>query len=360
MSQVKPRVLVTGASGYIALHIIRLLLKEGYHVRGTVRKINNETKVKPVKEIYPNSRYPLELVEADLCADDGWIKAVQDCEFVIHAASPFPNTSPKQITDLMVPAVEGTKRVLKACAETGTVKRVILTSSMSAVHGENSVESGKIYDERDWSNLDSSDLDAYARSKTVAEMVAWKFVEDLPAENKFELTVINPGLVIGPVLSSNIGTSINLIVRLMNKSSPLVPRLNFFISDVRDVALAHVRAMTIPEAAGQRHIVGSGNLWMKDIAYTLWKEFSSQGYWIFTSLAPYFVLWAVSFVDKSVSLILPRIGNEYKFNNERMKNVLGITPKCMEESILETAHSLIEYGVIPKLEKYKPKKPQNE
>ncbi|XP_013792300.1 putative uncharacterized oxidoreductase YDR541C [Limulus polyphemus] len=360
MSEEQPRVLVTGASGYIALHIIRLLLKEGYRVRGTVRSIGNEAKVKHVKEVYPNSRYPIELVEADLSMDDGWIRAVQDCEFVMHVASPFPNIPPKENSDLMVPAVEGTKRVLKACAKAGTVKRVILTSSISAVHGESSVENSQIYDEQDWSNLDSSDLDTYARSKTVAEKVAWEFVEELPTENKFELTVINPGLVIGPVLSNNIGTSVKLIVRLMNMSSPLIPGLNFYICDVRDVALAHIRAMTIPEAAGQRHIVGSGSLWMRDIAYILQKEFSPQGYWVFTLSAPYLVFWLVSFIDQSVNLILSRIGNVYKFSNERMKNVLGIKPKCMEGTILETAYSLIEHGVIPKYDKFQSKKSQNE
>ncbi|KFM58624.1 putative uncharacterized oxidoreductase, partial [Stegodyphus mimosarum] len=348
-------VLVTGASGFIALHIIQLLQREGYKVRGTVRSLKNEAKIKPLLSLCPDARYPLELVEADLTKDAGWDNAAKGCSFAIHVASPFPNAPPKSEDELMIPAVEGTRRILRACANAGTVKRVVLTSSISAIHGESTNEEGRVYNEEDWSDVNSPAMDAYAKSKTLAERTAWDFIRELPARKKMELAVVNPSLVMGPSISGVVCTSLELIKRLMDGTMPLIPRLYIAICDVRDVALAHLRAMIVPEAANHRHIVTSAHLWLQDIAHILRNEFAPQGYFIPTWPAPYMCLYIYSCIDSSTRLILPRIEQTYTFSSRRMKEVLKVEPHVAAETLIDTVHGMIQGGVIKKTKKYKPR-----
>ncbi|GIY24203.1 putative uncharacterized oxidoreductase YDR541C [Caerostris extrusa] len=349
-------VLVTGASGFIALHIIQLLQREGYRVRGTVRNLKNDAKLRPLYNLCPEARYPLELVEADLTSDAGWEEAVKGCDYCLHVASPFPNAPPKSEDDLLIPAVEGTKRVLRACADAGTVKRIVLTSSISAVHGETSNQQGRIYCEDDWSDVNSPAMDAYAKSKTMAEKAAWDFIRSLPADKKMELATINPSLVMGPSISGVVCTSLELIKRLMDGSMPLIPRMYLALCDVRDVARAHMQAMIVPEAANNRHLVNTGHLWLQDLAHILRNEFSPQGYFIPTWPAPYFALWIYSFVDSSTRLILQRINQTYTFSNRRMKEVLKVEPRKAENTLIDTVHGMIDCGVIKRTKHYVPQK----
>lgn len=344
-------VLVTGATGFIALHIIRVLQRNGYDVRGTVRSLSNEARIKPLKF----AKFPVELVEADLTQDAGWDEAAKGCTYCIHVASPFPNAPPKRDEDLIIPAVDGTKRILRACVNAGTIKRIVLTSSISAVHGESSNEEGRIYTEDDWSDVSSPDMDAYAKSKTLAEKAAWDFIHALPADKKIELVTVNPSLVMGPSISGVVCTSLELLKRLMEGSMPLIPRLHIAICDVRDVAVAHLRAMTEPTAANCRHLVTSAHLWLQDIAHILRNEFASQGYFIPTWPAPYFSLYLYSFIDNSTKLILPRIGKTYTFSNRRMKEVLKVDPRNASETLIDTVHGFIECGIIKKTNNYRAK-----
>ncbi|XP_076347262.1 uncharacterized protein LOC143245150 isoform X2 [Tachypleus tridentatus] len=348
-----PLVLVTGATGFVSTHVIKLLQGEGYKVRGTVRNLKDEDKVKSIRELCPDAQHPIELVEADLMKDEGWNEAVKDCSYVIHIASPVPSSPPINDNDILQPIVEGTKRVLQACTDAGTIKRVVLTSSTFAVHGETTVEEEKVYSESDWTDTDSTSLDCYSKSKTLGEKGAWDFIKELPDDKKFDLTVINPGLILGPVLSSTVNSSNEIIKKLLERGIPMVPRINLSICDVRDVAQAHLKAMTTPSAGGQRHIISTQNVWLKDIALILCKEFKPQGYRIPTMNAPYFALWLNSFIDKSIRPVLPRIGKEYKFDNTRMKEVLEINPLDLTQTIVDTAYSLIENGIVRKSKKYK-------
>jgi nucleoside-diphosphate-sugar epimerase len=188
-------ILVTGASGYIACHIVKKLMEKGYRVRGTVRSLKDEKKVAPLRNLVQNPKHELELVEADLLKEEKWSDAVKGCTFVIHTASPFPNSSPKDENELITPAVNGTLYVLRACVQEGSkVKRVVLTSSVAAIAGSN-FENNRTYTEKDWPNVDI--LDPYSKSKTLAEKSAWNFLEERK-KNKlpcFELAVINPGYV---------------------------------------------------------------------------------------------------------------------------------------------------------------------
>lgn len=187
-------ILVTGASGYIATHIVKQLLEKGYRVRGTVRSLKDEKKVAPLRNLTDKARFSIELVEADLLNETSWPNAVKGCTYVLHTASPFPSARPDNEDVVVKPALNGTLNVLRACVQEGsTVKRVVLTSSIAAVAGE-IYKQGYTYTEKDWPE---GELEPYLKSKTVAEKAAWDFVKE--RENKglwcFELAVVNPGYV---------------------------------------------------------------------------------------------------------------------------------------------------------------------
>lgn len=187
-------ILVTGASGYIATHIISQLSAKGYRVRGTVRSLKDEKKLAPLRNLSRNCRYPIELVEADLLNEASWLKAVNGCTYVLHTASPFPSEVPENEDVVIKPALNGTLFVLRACAQEGSmVKRVVLTSSIAAVAGDNYTQ-GYTYSEADWPQ---GVTDPYIKSKTMAERAAWEFVKERESKGLwcFELAVVNPGFV---------------------------------------------------------------------------------------------------------------------------------------------------------------------
>ncbi|XP_003746339.1 dihydroflavonol 4-reductase-like [Galendromus occidentalis] len=348
-------VLVTGASGFIGIHVVRVLLKEGYRVRGTVRSLKNDTKCKPILECHPDAKTKLQLVEADLTKDEGWEEAVRGVKYVIHVASPFPNFVPKDPDSLVRPAVDGTLRVLKAAARAG-VARVALTSSIASIHGHLETDNVTVYNETEWADLESPTLGPYERSKTLAEKAAWEFIKSPENASKMELVTILPALVIGPIVGTDFGTSVMSLKRLIDGSSPMVPGVTFAFCDVRDVAEAHVKSLTVKEAAGERICVCTETLWMQEVSKILHKEFGSMGYRCPQRKAPNFGLWFISWIDATVAMLMPRLDKVFKYSNEKMKTILKIQPRPIETSIVDTAYSLIDAGVVRKTSKYQPKK----
>ena len=350
-----PLALVTGAGGYIATHVIQQLLSAGnYRVRGTVRSLQNEEKVKALKELVPDAKYPLDLCEADLEKKESWPNAVQGCNYVFHIASPFPSGVPKHADDVIRPAVQGTINVLSACAESGSVKKVVLTSSIAAIScglcGHPN-RSGYTYSEEDWSP--ETGCLPYERSKLLAERAAWDFVKELPDEKKFDLVVVNPAFVQGPVLTSSAGTSVDIMKRLLMGDLPGGFNINFCMVDVRDVAQAHIVAMEKPECSGNRYILASGTaLNFHEIIQILVEEFEHQGYKIGKRKLPKFVAWFGSFFSNEFKMVLPMIGKNVKFDNTKMINELGIRPRQAKETVLDTAYSLIEIGLVEKKSSY--------
>lgn len=357
-----PLVLVTGASGFVSPYIIKQLQENSYKVRGVVPNVDDEKKkeekVKALQNLCPEAANKLELVEVDSSKSDAWEEPVKGCQYVIHVISPFPNKESKDDNELVQPAVDETLAVLKACVAAKTVKRVVMTSSSAAItcHGDAAGDS-KAFTEEAWS--DPSKLDPYGKCKTLAEKAGWEYIKELPDEDKIELTVINPSYVMGPVLPGTTCYSSEIVQVLLERSSLVIPKLNFAIVDVRDVASAHVKAMTLEEAAGKRFIVHANEMWMKDIAQVLAKEFKSQGYNVPTINCPNFVLQLRSLYDKEVKKYLPQVGKIFKLDNTKMKETLGITPKECKETIIDMAYSLIEAGVIKKTKKYKGQNAQN-
>jgi len=190
-------VLVTGASGFIAMHCIIQLLERGHRVRGTLRSMGREPAVRETLAGHVEANGRLEFVQADLLRDDGWIEAAGGCEAVLHLASPFPGEEPKDEAELVRPAVDGTLRVLRAATAAG-VRRVVLTSSIAAI-AFGHAPADRTFTEEDWTDLEGK-VRAYERSKTLAEQAAWDFCRAAENRGRIELAVINPGLVMGPLL----------------------------------------------------------------------------------------------------------------------------------------------------------------
>jgi dihydroflavonol-4-reductase len=341
----RPLVLVTGASGYIAGHCIRELLEHGYRVRGTVRSLADSRKTEHLRRMATTLGGSLELVEADLTSDRGWREAVAGCTYVQHVASPFPAEVPKDEMDLIRPAVDGATRVLQACAAAGTVKRVVMTSSVAAVTFGHTDGDGQVRTEADWSKPEN--CEAYPKSKTLAERAAWDFVAGLPKDRRFELAVINPGFVLGPLLNDDQGTSGELIRKLMVREMPACPEIGFAPVDVRDVALAHRLAMERPEAAGNRYICAGEHLWVQDIAKILAAEFNPRGYRVPTGHLPYWLMWIFARFDKAVRLALGYVGRKELVSSAKAQRELGWSMRPVRESILDTARTMIEQGVVP-------------
>ncbi len=342
------RVLVTGATGFIAQHCIVQLLDAGYEVRGSARASDRTDEVLAIvsPHLGDAARSRLDtfhVVKADLTSDEGWSSAVEGCRYVMHVASPLPRGTVKDENELIVPARDGALRVLRAAHDAG-VERVVLTSSLSAIVYGN--DRSRLFTEADWSNLDGKRIGAYDKSKTVAERAAWTYMASITEDSPMELTVVNPGLVLGPLLSTDWGTSGEMVKRIMEHSVPAIPNISFATVDVRDVATAHVAAMTTPAAAGQRFICAEANHTMLEIARILKVHYTDQGFRIPTGRLPSFVLRTMAVFDKTVRLALNDLDAVQDVDNTKIRTVLGWQPRDLREMTISMADSMIEHGVV--------------
>jgi nucleoside-diphosphate-sugar epimerase len=342
------QVVVTGATGFIAQHCIVQLLDAGYSVRGTARSSTARDDVvailSPHAKAAAQSRLDsMQIVAADLLNDDGWAEAVTGCRYVLHVASPLPRGAAKDENELIVPARDGTLRVLRA-ARDANVERVVLTSSLSAIVYGN--DRSRTFTESDWSNLDGARIGAYDKSKTIAERSAWDFMKSLTGTSTMELAVINPGLVLGPLLSADWGTSGEMVKRILEHKVPAIPNINFSTVDVRDVASAHVSAMVSPEAAGQRFICAEANHSMMEIATILKAKYSAQGFKIPTGKLPSIAVRTMAIFDKTVRLALNDLDTSQNVDNTKLRTVLHWQPRDLTEMTTSMADTMIEYGVV--------------
>jgi nucleoside-diphosphate-sugar epimerase len=332
-------VLVTGGSGFIGAHCIKRLHEEGYRVRTTVRSPAREPEVRRMV-----GDGPLEVVTADLTSDAGWPEAVAGCDGVLHVASPFPLGQPKHEDELIVPARDGALRVLRAARDAG-VRRVVLTSSFAAI-GYGHGHPDTVFDETSWTDVDGPGVSAYAKSKTLAERAAWEFVES--DGRPPELAVVNPVAVLGPLLGPDPSTSIELVKRLIDGSMPGVPKVAFGLVDVRDVADLHVRALTAPEAAGERFLaIGEDFRWIREM-----------GEWLREALPPERakkvpkrelpspLVRVASLFDRSLRQLTPELGVRKRATNEKARRLLGWAPRSDREATVATAESLLALGLI--------------
>lgn len=337
-------VLVTGGSGFIATHIILQLIAEGHAVRTTVRDLRREPEVRALlKQAGANPGDRLQFFAADLTKDAGWREAVAASDYVLHVASPFPAKVPKHEDELIIPAREGALRLLRA-ARDGGVKRVVLTSSFAAI-GYGHAHDDRVFDETSWTNPESKDVAAYAKSKTLAERAAWDFIAG--EGNGLELAVVNPVAVFGPVLGADYATSILIVERMMDGSMPGFPRLWFGAVDVRDVADLHLRAMVHPAAKGERFLAVAGAfVSARELATFLKSALGEGARRVPTRELPDFVVRAIALFNPELRQIVPELGKPKNATSAKAQSLLGWTPRTSAEAIVATAKSLLELGVI--------------
>lgn len=347
MSKIK--ILVTGGSGFLASRCVLDALERGYAVCTTVRSKKRADDLKKILSRGGATAAQMETVEfstADLLHDDGWTDACKGCTYVLHVASPFPSTKPKHEDDLILPARDGTLRVLRAAKAAGTVKRVVVTSSIAAATYGHSDRGERPFDEQDWTILDNPDrpVGAYQKSKTLAEQAAWDFVRSKGED--MELAVVMPGGIFGPALSSEYGTTVQLVDRMMQGKVPGLPRLWVSCVDVRDAADLHFRAMLDSKAKGERFLCLSpdGLLSIKEVADSLKRRMGSQGQRIPTRVVPNMLLRLVSIWDEEVAMIVPELGKRKTASSDKAQRVLGWRPRSAEDSVVASAESIAAFA----------------
>src|ERR1700722_4623088 len=337
-------VLVTGGSGFVATHCIDQLLRAGYNVRATVRSLSREPEVRAtLKSISAPRPGALTFIATDLRADMGWAEAAAGCRYVLHVASPFPPHAPKHEDELIVPAREGALRVLRAARDAGA-ERVVMTSSFAAI-GYGHKPRTALFTEADWTDLTGPGVAAYPKSKTIAERAAWNFIAR--EGGKLELTVVNPVGIFGPVLSADYAPSILLVKRLLDGAVPACPRLSFGTVDVRDVADIHLRAMTNPAANGERFLALAGDsISLLEVARILKKHMGTAARRVPTREMPDWIVRLMAHFVSDMKMIAPEVGKQKNISNEKARHILGWRPRSDQESIIATAESLQNLGLL--------------
>jgi len=336
------KVLVTGATGFIASHTILALVNKGYEVRGTARSASKADKLNATLSAYAGKPIEVELVSADLTSDEGWDAAMDGVTYLQHLASPIPNNLPKDPDELIIPAREGALRALRAAKAAG-VKRAVMTSSFASIGYGWGDSRPAVLDESHWSNPDNiKDNTAYTRSKAIAEKAAWNYVEG--DGQGLELAVINPVAVLGPAMSGDVSASLELVTQPMQNKVPAFPKLTFGIVDVRDVALAHVAAMEKPEAAGERFILGDKVLSFTDIGDVLREAYPDRK--LPKGELPSWLVRMMTVINPTLKQIVPELGKTRSFDNEKSRRMLGIDYIPAKDAILASTNSLIELGEL--------------
>jgi nucleoside-diphosphate-sugar epimerase len=342
------KVMVTGGGGYIASWIVSQLLESGVRVHATVRSLKAEDKIAHLEAMQEEHPGRLELFEADLGIVGSFDQAAIGCDALIHCASPFFISNIKDARkELINPAREGTLNVLQAASRAGSIRRVVLTSSVAAIHTDNSdwqaKESG-ILDEEDWNTTANEKYQPYSYSKTLAERAAWEYAA---GQDQFSLVVINPSFVIGPSRSSRgDSTSVSTIARFFSGELKMgVPDLRFGMVDVRDAARAHILALENSEARGRFILMGE-SLSFPRVAEIL-RERYGEALKTGTRVLPKFLFYLIGpFLGFSWSYVRKNYAVPVKLDTSRSREILGLEYRSIRDSILEHAEKIISDGLV--------------
>ncbi|HEX9880884.1 MAG TPA: aldehyde reductase [Hyphomicrobium sp.] len=338
------KVLVTGASGFIAKHCIAELLRRDYSVRATLRNLSRADEVRRGVKQAGADASTVDFVSADLLSDEGWPQAMDGCTYVVHVASPFPLAEPRNPDDVIRPAREGALRVLRAARDAG-VKRVVLTSSVVAIDlpwPESPL--GYVFTEADWTNPERPDISAYVRSKTLAERAAWDFVKREAGAP--ELAVVNPAFVLGPAPDPDLSTSHEVLRLMAIGAYPAAPKVGFPVSDVRDVAITHALAMTNPKAAGERFLSANGFLRLYEIGQLLAVTLPDLKRKVPKFEMHDFAVRLIALVDRRLRAVLPDLGHPRDISNAKAHNLLEQSFRSPQEAVKSAAASLRALHVI--------------
>ena len=336
-------VVVTGCSGLIAKHTTAELLKRGFTVRGTLRSPAKADDVRKAVSHLGADPARLSFVTADLLSDASWDSAVDGAAAVLHTASPFPIEQPENADDVIVPARDGTLRVLKA-ATNARVPRIVMTSSTVAIFYPADRPRGHVYSEADFTDEARTDITPYIKSKTIAEKAAWDFVANTAGAP--QLVAINPGFVQGPIADGDLSTSHELFRVMARGVYPAAPKIRFPVADVRDVVDAHVEAMVRPQAAGKRYLIGEGLLGIYELGQIMAKELPDLKAKVPRFELPDAAVRALALVDKRMRTILPELGQHKDYTNLRARTDLGLSLRPAEEAARASVASLREFQLI--------------
>ncbi|MEM6683212.1 MAG: aldehyde reductase [Pseudomonadota bacterium] len=323
------KVFVTGASGFIAKHIVSELLDKGYAVRAGIRSQRRKIEL---QNLFPDAG--LEFALLDLMQDDGWHQAMQGCDILMHTASPLPLAEPKDPQELIRPAVDGTMRALRAAKAAG-ITRVILTSSNVAMYKDPAKPIDQPSDESNWTDPEDPTVVAYEASKTLAERAAWDFVANNP---EMELTTINPGMVFGPPLDAHFSTSLEIVERLMSGKDPLAPPMQMPIVDVRDVAMLHVAAIDHEAATGERYAATAGTLRFIDLCQAL--KAWDPSLKIARKEAPVWLLRLIGLFVPEARSITKNVGRNLSVSGSKAETAFNFKFIPAEEALLSAAQAI--------------------
>lgn len=329
-------VLVTGGSGFIASWAIAGLLRDGYQVRATARSMSKEGAIRVAAAKAGVSDANLSVFAADLNNDQGWDEAVSGCDYVLHIASPLGGNEQGDRESFVRPALDGTLRVLRGAVK-ARVKRVVMTSAAAATRPP--LDSGRASEETVWADPDDPQFDSYRASKIIAEKAAWEFMREHGGRTEF--TTVLPGAVFGPVLTRDGRGSVSIIADMLRGSPAALPKLGFWVVDVRDLADLHIHAMKAPQAAGQRFIAAGEFQWMEDIAKTLIENLGDKAKKVPTRRLPGFVVRLMLPFRPHLRTLAPLIGKRFPLSNQKARSLLGFAPRPVKETIVDCAESLL-------------------
>lgn len=333
------KVLVTGGSGYIAGYVIRQLVAAGWDVNTTIRSLGREAEVRGWLQV-DDSR--LHFFAADLMRDEGWEAAATGVTHVVHVASPIPPSAPKHEDELIVPARDGALRALRAAKAAGA-RRFVMTSSVAAIaygYGREKTE----FSEADWSDVNGPGIYAYPKSKTLAERAARDWVAAEGGD--LEFVTVNPSAVLGPVWSRDFSTSIEAVKKLLAGDMPGVPDLGFGIVDVRDVADMHVRCLTADGMAGERFIASGPFMKLADIGRVLRDHLGPEARKVPKRGLPDFMVRLAAKFDPVLAQVTDELGRVKNSPAIHARERLGWVPRPVEETIVDTARSLLDLGIV--------------
>jgi len=337
------KVLLTGISGWIAKHTAIELLNKGYEVLGTVRNNNliDQTKqtigkYAPIEKLY--------FVELDLLKDEGWNEAAKGCKYIFHIASPFPIKVSRNREVLLPVAVDGTLRVLNAGLNAG-VEQIIKTSSIVAMFRKPNRTNPYTFGEHDWTDENWTEcVNDYFLSKTKAEKAAWDLMKRKGLKNK--LTTICPGGVFGDALDKKGGTSIEYVRQFMAGKFPGAPKFAVLISDVRDIAKAHVACIGNTKVGGRRLIVGKEVKKLVELSQLMAEAMPEYAKKLPKKELPNFMVKLISYIDSSAKTMIPDLGIMMQTDPTYAEKLLGFEFKAAKDCMAENAKSVVRLGLV--------------
>lgn len=336
----KRQVLVTGASGYIGSHIVREFLKRGYNVRATDINVDDQDRVRHLLNLLSDTTEQLEIVGADLLQPGAFDSVIKGCEWISHNATAVLLTAEDPQKEILDPAIEGTKNIINSIKKCGGVEQICMMSSTAAIINRKR-KKGHIYTEEDWNDSATLETSPYSVAKTQSEKLLTNFCKD-PKNPK--LSVINPSCVFGPLLAKYHVSSTSMVRDVLLNTYKGCPKFGLGIVDVRDVAEAVVQSFE--KNVQGRFILNAKSIWWKEMAEILKVEYPNAS--ISSQTIPNILIYIASIFDKRINLPFVRnhLNRKNQFSNQRLRKILGINPRSVKESIIDTANSLYEFGIV--------------